>query len=99
MIGKSLTAVALCCGALAWASAANANTILTFGQTSDSNTVSAATNAAVNPTATTITGVNVTVNITQILGTVTAPQPAYLNFAFTSSGAASLLGGNNHAGF
>jgi hypothetical protein len=99
MNGKSLTAMALCCGALAWASAANANTILTFGQTSDSNTVSAATNAAVNPTATTITGVNVTVNITQILGTVTAPQPAYLNFAFTSSGAASLLGGNNHAGF
>ena len=94
MNGKSLTAMALCCGALAWASAANANTILTFGQTSDSNTVSAATNAAVKPTATTITGANVSVNITQILGTVTAPQPAYLNFAFTSSGAASHLGSN-----
>jgi hypothetical protein len=67
--------MALCCGALAWASAANANTILTFGQTSDSNTVSAATNAAMNPMATTITGANVSVSITQILGAVTAPLP------------------------
>lgn len=78
--------------ALGLAAPANAALILTFGQTSNSNTITATANGA--KTSTTLSGTNVAVNITQILGTVTAPQAAFLTLSATSVGSAITVAGN-----
>ena len=85
---RILIAAAFLAGPLAWASAGHADTILVFGQTSNTNTVIGTANGA--GTSTEITGTNVAVSITQILGAVTTPQAAFLNFTFDSVGAAAL---------
>ena len=77
-----LTATAL--GALALAPAANATLILTFGQTSNTQAVVATENGA--QTATTLTSVDVPIQITQIENGV--PTSAFFDLAATSSGPA-----------
>jgi hypothetical protein len=84
-----LIAATLLAGPLAWASTANASLILTFGQTSSSNTVTATDSGG---TTTTITGSDVAVSITQIQGVTPTPTPAFLTFDLTSVGNATTVG-------
>jgi PEP-CTERM motif-containing protein len=71
------------------ASTANAAVILTFGQTGGADTITGTVNGTA--TATTITGTNVPVNITEILGGV--PVSAFLDLSATSVGAATTAAG------
>jgi hypothetical protein len=75
---------------IAAAPAAKAAVILTFGQISPLNTISAAPNAG--DTQTTITGSNVVVTVTEIFG-ANPPVASFLNLTATSSGAATTSGG------
>lgn len=75
---------------IAAAPAAKAAVILTFGQISPLNTISAAPNAG--DTQTTITGSNVVVTVTEIFG-ANPPVASLLNLTATSSGAATTSGG------
>jgi hypothetical protein len=72
------------------ASAAQAAVILTFGQVSSLNTVSAIPNAT--DTQTTITGGNVLVTLTQVVG-ANPPITAILNLTAISTGPATTSGG------
>src|SRR5678815_3593067 len=74
---------------LALPAAARADVILTFGQTSPGNTITATANGA--GTATTITANDVPVDVTQILGG--APTTALFDLSITSTDAAQPLGG------
>ena len=87
--GKLLIAMVVPFGALAWASAANASPILHFGQTSNTNTVTATRVG----TTTTIAGTDIAVSITQILAAVITPTSAFLTLNATNTGpAATFLG-------
>lgn len=72
------------------AQAADAATILTFGQSGGGSPITA---TASGPT-TTIAGTDIAVSITQILGSVTAPLNAFFTLNATSNNAASLVAGN-----
>lgn len=87
--GLSLALVSLM--SLGAAQAANAATILVFGQNGTSQTVTATTN--VGNTVTTITGTNIAVTLTALENGANGTQ-AFLDFTFTSDGAAVLSGGN-----
>lgn len=83
--------VGLCFVTMAWlgmSSSAQADLILTFGQTSNSNTVSASGG-------TQITGANVAVDITQIHPSagLSTPLSGFLNFSLQSSGPAATMAG------
>jgi hypothetical protein len=83
-------AVALIAATLGMSPRAEAAVILTFGQTSNSPTVTATTNAADTQTA--MSGSGIAVTISQYAG-AGAPISAYLNFALLSDGAATLFSG------
>ena len=85
----SLVTVTMLVGALAMAPAADAATILVFGQTGTANTITAVNNGAGS---TTISGTDVQVIITAIEGG--DPTFAYLDFMATSTGAATTNVGN-----
>ena len=76
---------------LATAQAASAVTILVFGQNGTANTVTATTNMA--NTVTTITGTDIAVTLTALENGAPGTQ-AFLDFTFTSDGAAAPSGGN-----
>ena len=85
-----VAAAAAAAAGLGMASMAQAAVILTFGQTSDASTITAANNAA--DTMTTITGTGVAVTISQFAG-AGAPISAFLNLSLASQDAASSFGG------
>jgi PEP-CTERM motif len=75
------------CSSQQQAPMADAAVVLNFGQVGLLNTVNGTTNGA--DTQTTITGGNVSINITQIIGG--APTSAILNLSATSTGPANLI--------
>jgi len=83
-------ALALAMAGMVSAGTANANTILTFGQSSGSNTITGTQAAGT----TTITGTNVGVVITQIDAAVVTPLAAFLNLTMTSVAPAVVTSGN-----
>ena len=87
--GLSLALVSML--SLGAAQAASAATILVFGQNGTAQTVTATTNGAL--TQTTISGSDISVTLTAIENGVIGTQ-AFLDFTFTSSGAATPSGGN-----
>jgi hypothetical protein len=84
------TAVAVLVATLGMSAPSEAAVILTFGQTSNSPTVTATTNAA--QTQTTMSGTGIAITISQYAG-AGAPISAYLNFSLLSDGAATLSSG------
>ncbi len=76
---------------IATAPTGNAATILTFNQIAPLNTVSATPNAG--DTQTTITGSNVVLSITEIVG-ANPPIASFLNLSATSTAAATMTGVN-----
>jgi len=88
---QSLLVTSAAVGLLSLAAArpANADVILVFGQTSNSNTVTGVVNA--NGT-TTISGSNIQVSVSQIAAALVTPFNAILNFSVTSTADAQTLG-------
>lgn len=84
-----LKTLLLAATALVLAVPAQATTILTFGQTSTANTLTATVNTG--DTQTTITGTNVLVDVTQILGGA-ASSGDFLDLTATSVGPATPVG-------
>jgi hypothetical protein len=84
-------AAALAVGAIAFASNANALTILTFGQVGSGSPITATENVA--KTQTTIAGSNIPVTITGIDAALATPIPAFFTLSATSTDAALLVGG------
>jgi PEP-CTERM motif-containing protein len=70
----------------------HAATILTFGQTAAADNITGTANAA--GTSTTITGTNISVDITQIDAPVLVPAVALLDISATSVGAATIVAGH-----
>jgi hypothetical protein len=90
MRNKLLASVAVAASVFA-AVPAMATTIITFGQTSGGNTITGSANMA--DTQTTITGTDVAISISQILGITTPPAlSGYLDLTATSTGAATVSG-------
>ena len=88
---RAFTLAAVAFLAMGGVQAANAATILVFGQTSSDNTVFGTNNGA---GATTITASDVNVNLTQFFGTAPAGvDDVFFNFTATSTDSADLLGG------
>ena len=83
--------VVFACVAILGTAKADAATILVFGQNGTPNTVTATTNVGL--TQTTIQGTNIGVTLTAIENGANGTQ-AVLNFTFTSTGNATLTGGN-----
>jgi hypothetical protein len=71
--------------ALAWASHADATTILTFGQANSGNTITATETGG---TTTTLSATNVPITITQ-LDSLATPISAFFDLSATSTGSAS----------
>jgi len=86
-----LLGTAFLAGSMALAGTASATQILAFGQVSGSNTITATANGG--DTATTISGTNVAVTITQIDSLTATPGPAFLDLTATSVSAAVNVGG------
>ena len=84
-------AVAVVAGGMGVSAAADATPVLSFAQTSTTNTITATADAARKSTK--IMGTDVAVNIDQYLGGG-APIAAYLNLSLTSTGAAKTVLGN-----
>ena len=91
-LGLSLGLVAVM--SLASAQAASAVTILVFGQNGTASTVTATTDG----TTTTITGTDIAVTLTALENGASGTQ-AFLDFTFTSDGAATLSAGNIEQSF
>jgi hypothetical protein len=70
---------------------AKAVTILTFGQSGSGNTITGTANGA--QTATTISGTDVPITITQIDAAVVVPVSAFFTLSATSTGSATLVAG------
>ncbi len=87
---KLSIAVAVTFAALGLTSNANADLIITLGQSGSGSTVTGTENGGL--TQTTITALNVPVTITQIDAALTTPLSAFLDLNATSTGAASLVG-------
>jgi hypothetical protein len=85
-------AAALAVGAIAFASNANALTILTFGQSGSGSPITATEN--VGNTQTTISGTNIPVTITGIDAALATPISAFFTLNTTSTGPATLVAGN-----
>ncbi len=73
-------------GSLSAATNASATTIITFGQTSSTNTVTGTASGGT----TTISGGDIAVSISQMEGAVRTPLDAFLSFTLTSFGAANV---------
>lgn len=84
---RLLLTMAAGASAFAAAPAANAATLLTFGQAGQGSPVTATTNGA--QTQTTISATNVAVDITQLFGAGAAILPGVLNLNAVSTGAAT----------
>ena len=84
-------AASLSLGAVAMAGAANATTILTFGQFGNGDPITGTQSGS----STTITATNVAVTVSQILASPTVPLSAFLDLNLKSVGSASTIGGND----
>lgn len=88
---RLLLTVAASASAVAMAPAANAATLLTFGQAGQGSPITATTNGA--QTQTTIAASNIAIDITQLFGSSAATLPAFLTLnAVSSSAATSTMG-------
>lgn len=93
---RNLLYAATAITALAFSPALNAAQIITFGQTSGANTITGTASGGV----TTISGTNVSVDITQIDATgITTPVAAFLTLTAHSTGPATLSGANDVQAF
>lgn len=88
---RTLIALAATAAAFAVAPAANAATLLTFGQAGQGSPITATANGA--QTQTTIAANNVGIDITQLFGSGAGTLSAFLNLSATSTGNATNVAG------
>ena len=86
---KKLALAVTVSGGMLLSAVASADVILTFGQTSNTSSVSATEAGGV----TTITSTDASINITQILAPLVTPLAAFLDLSATSAGPAFVIGG------
>ena len=86
---RNLLYAATAAGALALAPMANADTIITFGQTSGANTITATGGL----TGSTFAGTDVAISITQIAAALVTPINAFLDVSATNISGATQVGG------
>jgi hypothetical protein len=86
---RNLRYAAIAITLLALTPAANADTIITFGQTSGSNTITGTGGL----TGTTFSGTDIPVSITQIAAVVVTPTNAFLDVTATNTSGATQVGG------
>jgi PEP-CTERM motif len=92
---RNLLYAAAAITALAVAPGVNAAEIINFGQTSNSDTVTGTASGG----STTVSGTDIAISISEIDAALTTPLPGYLTLSATSTGPATLSGGNDVQAF